>query len=70
MDFPVPPQAKEMLRQMMEDPVSFGKGKGFEVPGELSGDPQAMVMYLIRTGQVGGNAMQRIMPMIRQMNGR
>ena len=70
MNFPIPPQAQAALKQMMSDPISFGKGKGYDVPDNLCNDPQAMVMHLIQTGQVSSPMMQQIMPMIRKMNGR
>ena len=40
------------------------------IPNELMGNPQAMVMHLIQSGQVGGAAVQRVMPMIRQLTGK
>ena len=34
----------------------------------LQSDPKAMVMHLINSGQVSNTVLQRIMPMIRNMN--
>ena len=70
MIFQVPPQMQQMMQQMMNDPINFGKEKGYNVPDNLVNDPQAMVMHLIQTGQVSSPAMQRIMPMIQKMNGK
>ena len=67
MNFPIPPQAQEALRQMMNDPVSFGKGKGYDLPDNLACDPKAMVQHLIMTGQVSSPLLQKIMPMIQKM---
>ena len=56
------------IQQLMNNPEQFVKQAGWNIPPEIIGDPQKMVMHLIQTGQVGGAAMQRILPMIRQMN--
>ena len=56
------------LQQLRNNPQQFVKQAGWDIPQELMGNPQAMVMHLIQTGQVGGAAMQRILPMIRQIN--
>lgn len=61
---------EEMLRQIQSDPLGAAKKAGFNVPDEISGDPKAMVMHLINSGQVGGPMLQRIMPMIRQLTGK
>lgn len=55
------------LQQLRNNPQQFVKQAGWDIPQEIMGNPQAMVMHLIQTGQVGGPAMQRILPMIRQM---
>ena len=56
------------LRKLQEDPRAFLKKVGVNVPDELMNDPQAIVMHLIRTGQVSSPVLQRIMPMIQSMN--
>ena len=61
---------QEQLRQLQSDPAEFARRAGVNIPDEIMGDPQAMVMHLIRTGQVSSPMMQRIMPMIRMMGGR
>lgn len=60
---------QEALRQLQSNPEAFLKQAGLTVPPEMLNNPQAMVMHLINTNQIGGNMMQRIMPMIRQMGG-
>ena len=40
------------------------------VPAEMLNNPQAIVMHLINTNQVGGPMLQRIMPMIKGMGGK
>lgn len=61
---------QEQLQQVKTNPIEMGKDKGYNIPEELSGDPKAMVMHLINSGQVGGPMLQRVMPMIRQMSGK
>ena len=56
------------LQQLRNNPKQFVQQAGWNIPAEIMGDPQKMVMHLIQTGQVGGPAMQRILPMIRQMS--
>ena len=55
------------LQQLRNNPQQFVKQAGWNIPEEIMGNPQAMVMHLIQTGQVGGAAVQRIMPMMRMM---
>ena len=61
---------QEQLQQVKTNPIEMGKDKGYNIPEELSGDPKAMVMHLINSGQVGGPMLQRVMPMIRHMSGK
>ena len=56
------------LQQLRTNPQQFVQQAGWNIPQEIMGNPQAMVMHLIQTGQVGGPAMQRILLMIRQMS--
>ena len=56
------------LQQLRNNPQQFIKQAGWQIPQEMVGNPQQMVMHLINTGQVGGPALQRVLPMIRQMN--
>ena len=60
---------QEALRKLQSNPKEFLQRAGMNVPEEMLNDPQAIVMHLINTNQVGGQMMQRIMPMIRQMGG-
>ena len=58
---------QEQLRQLQSNPQQFIQQAGWNIPPEMMGNPQQMVMHLINSGQVGGPALQRVMPMIRQM---
>ena len=61
---------REQLEQIRNDPLGMAQKAGFQIPENLAGDPQAMVMHLIQTGQVSGPMFQKILPMIQRMNGR
>ena len=61
---------QEMLGRLQSNPQEFFKNAGVNVPPEIVNNPQAVVMHLINTNQVGGPMMQRIMPMIRQLTGK
>ena len=63
-------QNMEMLRKLQSNPREFIQKAGVDIPEEMMNDPKAMVMHLINTGQVKGQALQQVMPMIRQMGGR
>ena len=56
------------LQRLQSNPKEFLQQAGVSVPEEMLNNPQAMVMHLIKTGQVKSPIMQRIMPMIQQMN--
>ena len=58
---------QNMLQQLQANPKEFLQKAGVNVPEEMLGNPQAMVMHLVQTGQVKNPAMQRAMQMARQM---
>lgn len=58
------------LQQLKQNPAQMLRQAGLNVPDNMIGNPQAMVQHLIQTGQVGGPALQRVMPMIRQLSGK
>ena len=63
------PNMQEALRRLQSDPRSFLQQAGMNVPEELMNNPQAIIKHLINTNQVGGQMLQRIMPMIQSMGG-
>ena len=63
------PNMQDALRRLQSDPRSFLQQAGMNVPEELMNNPQAIVKHLINTNQVGGQMLQRIMPMIQSMGG-
>lgn len=60
----------DAMRQLQSDPAGTLRQRGFSVPDEIAGNPQATVMHLIQSGQVGGQMMQRIQPMLNMLMGR
>ena len=58
------------IRQVQSDPIGMAKKAGYDIPQNLAGNPQAMVQHLIQTGQVGGPALQRVMPMMQRLMGK
>ena len=59
---------QQMMQQLQQDPRAMIQQSGLQIPEEMIGNPQEMVMHLISSGQVSGPMMQRIMPMIQQLN--
>ena len=61
---------QEALRKLMDNPKEFLASAGANVPDDIVNDPQAIVMHLIRTGQVSSPALQRITQMMQNMGRR
>ena len=61
---------QEALNKLQSNPAEFFKQAGVNVPAEIMNNPQAVVMHLINTRQVGGPMLHRIMPMIQQVTGK
>ena len=60
----------DMMNQLRSNPAQMIKQAGYNVPDEIIGNPQATVMHLIQSGQVGGPMIQRIQPMMNMLMGR
>lgn len=56
-----------MMNALRANPGEMLRGAGYNVPEEMAGNPQGMVMHLIQSGQVSGPMMQRIQPMLQRM---
>ena len=65
-----PVAQQDAMRELKAHPAQIIKQAGFNVPDDISGNPQATVMHLIQSGQVGGPMMQRIQPLLSRMMGR
>ncbi|MBP5461490.1 MAG: hypothetical protein J6Y20_05125 [Lachnospiraceae bacterium] len=53
-----------LLQQIMSDPIKMGKEKGYDIPQNLANDPQAIVNYLIQSGQIPQPLLQMIAPLM------
>lgn len=67
-----PPQinVQDAMGQLQANPAAMIRQAGYNVPDEAAGNPQAAVMHLIQTGQVGGPMMRMIQPMLNRLMGR
>ena len=55
------------MGQLQANPSGMLKQAGYNVPDELNGNPQAMVMHLMQSGQIGAPMMQKIQPFLQRM---
>lgn len=56
-----------IMGQLQANPAEMLGKAGYNIPQEASGNPQAMVMHLLQTGQIGGPMMQKIQPFLQRM---
>lgn len=71
----MPPNVPQMtmqdaMRQLQANPAQMIKQAGYNVPDEIANNPQAAVMHMIQSGQIGGPMMRRIQPMLNMLMGR
>ena len=55
------------MGRLQANPGDMLRQHGYNVPEELTGNPQAMVMHLMQSGQIGGPLMQKIQPLLQRM---
>lgn len=55
------------MRRLQSNPIDMLRRSGYNVPDELNGNPQALVMHLMQSGQIGGPLMQKIRPYLQRM---
>jgi hypothetical protein len=60
---------QDAMCELKNHPAQLIKQAGFNVPDEIANNPQASVMHLIQSGQIGGPMMQRIRPMLNMLMG-
>lgn len=58
---------QDALREVNEHPAELLRQAGVNVPKECIGNNQATVMYLLRSGQVGGPMMRMLAPLLGRM---
>ena len=54
------------MQEFMRNPVGM-LSKYYNIPANISNNPQAMAMHLLKTGQVSNPALQQIRPLLAQM---
>lgn len=64
------PGMDEAISRLRSNPGEAIRSAGYSVPEEIANNPQAAVMHLLQTGQIGGPIMQRIQPMINMLMGK
>lgn len=65
-----PANFQDALQRLQQDPRAALTQAGVNIPQDKMGNPQAMVMHLIQSGQVGGPAMKMVAPMIQRLMGK
>lgn len=55
---------------LKNDPAAYIKRAGVDIPENLRGDPRAMAMHLIQSGQVPQQRLRLVQPLIDRMMGR
>lgn len=60
---------QDAMKQLQSNPAQLMKQAGFNVPDEIANNPQASVMHLIQSGQVGGPMMRMVQPMLNRLMG-
>ena len=58
---------QDAMSELRANPAEMIRKGGYKVPDEIVNDPQATVMHLIRSGQVGNPMMRMIAPMLNRM---
>lgn len=61
---------QDAMRQLQANPAQMIKQAGYNVPDEIANNPQASVMHLIQSGQIGGPMMRMVQPMLNRLMGR
>lgn len=61
---------QEAMAKLRSNPAQMIRQSGYNVPDEIANNPQATVMHLIQSGQIGSPMMQRIQPMLNMLMGR
>lgn len=56
-----------LMGQLQANPGEMLKNAGYNVPDELIGNPQGMVMHLMQSGQISNPMMQKIAPFLQGM---
>lgn len=61
---------QDAMKQLQANPAQMIKQAGYNVPDEIANNPQAAVMHMIQSGQIGGPMMRMVQPMLNRLMGR
>ena len=59
----------QMLSQLKANPMQFLMQRRFNVPSNMAGDPNAIVNYLLKTGQISQEQINRAYQQMGQLRG-
>lgn len=60
------PSMASMLQNLKKDPIGFLMKSKFNIPNNISNDPNAIIQHLMRTGQVSQQQYNKAMQMAQQ----
>lgn len=60
------PSMASMLKNLKQNPVQFLMQRKFNIPQDITNDPNAIIQHLMRTGQVSQQQYNRAMQMAKQ----
>lgn len=61
-------QLLNVLQQLKSNPLQFLMQSKFNIPAQVSNNPQTIINYLLRTGQVSQDAVNRAYQQVSQFN--
>jgi len=60
----------QMINDLRNNPVQFVLRRGFNLPQNISADPNSIIQHLLNSGQISQNNFNQAMQMARQMMNR
>ena len=60
------PSMALMLKNLKQNPVQFLMQRKFNIPQDITNDPNAIIQHLMRTGQVSQQQYNKAMQMAKQ----
>lgn len=60
------PSMASMLKNLKQNPVQFLMQRKFNIPQDITNDPNAIIQHLMRTGQVSQQQYNKAMQMAKQ----
>lgn len=60
----------QYVAEVKNNPVSFLQQRGYQIPENIANDPNAIMNYLLQSGQVANNRLAPAQRMLMQLMGR